>query len=103
MEANSLGAINAYTKALDQIKDGKGSEPGANSASGFSSLVNGLIGDTVDATAKSETAGISAVSGTGDLVDVVTSVANAEIVVETVVAVRDRVIQAYNDIIRMPL
>jgi flagellar hook-basal body complex protein FliE len=34
---------------------------------------------------------------------VVTAVTNAELTLETVVAVRDRVVQAYQDILRMPI
>jgi flagellar hook-basal body complex protein FliE len=34
---------------------------------------------------------------------VVTAVSNAEVTLQTAVAVRDRVIQAYLDIIRMPI
>jgi len=38
-----------------------------------------------------------------ELVDVVTAVANAETTLETVVALRDRMISAYQDIMRMPV
>ena len=37
------------------------------------------------------------------MVDVVTAVAEAEATLQTVVAVRDKVIAAYNDIIKMPI
>ena len=40
---------------------------------------------------------------TADLVDVVTATSNAELTLQTVVTIRDRVIQAYQDIIRMPV
>ena len=39
----------------------------------------------------------------GQLVDVVTAVAETEVAVETLVSVRDRVISAYEDIMRMPI
>ena len=45
----------------------------------------------------------NAAMGKADLVDVVTAVAAAEATMETVVAVRDEVIKAYNDIMRMPI
>jgi flagellar hook-basal body complex protein FliE len=38
-----------------------------------------------------------------ELTDVVTAVSNAELTLQTVVTIRDRVIQAYQDIIRMPI
>ncbi|WP_081786497.1 flagellar hook-basal body complex protein FliE [Kordiimonas gwangyangensis] len=33
----------------------------------------------------------------------VTAVSNAEMVVDTVISVRDKVISAYNDILKMPI
>jgi flagellar hook-basal body complex protein FliE len=50
-----------------------------------------------------ETAVTNAAMGKGDLVDVVTAVAAAEATMETVIAVRDEVIKAYQDIMRMPI
>ena len=38
-----------------------------------------------------------------ELADVITAVSNAEVTLQTVVAIRDRVIQAYQDIMRMPI
>ena len=42
-------------------------------------------------------------SGNGNVVDVVTAVAETEVAVETMVAVRDRMISAYEEIMRMPI
>jgi flagellar hook-basal body complex protein FliE len=43
------------------------------------------------------------VGGKANVVDVVTAVAETEVAVETLVSVRDRVISAYEDIMRMPI
>jgi flagellar hook-basal body complex protein FliE len=42
-------------------------------------------------------------AGKAELVDVVTAVANAETTLETVISLRDRVITAYQEIMRMPI
>lgn len=42
-------------------------------------------------------------SGAADLTDVVTAVGKAELTLQTVVAVRDKVIQAYQEVLRMPI
>jgi len=42
-------------------------------------------------------------AGQGDIVQVVNSVTAAELTLETVVAIRDRVISAYQDIMKMPI
>ena len=46
---------------------------------------------------------LKAAAGKADVTDVVTAVAEAEVTLQTVVAVRDRVIQAYQEILRMPI
>ena len=38
-----------------------------------------------------------------DITDLVTSIANAELALNTIVTIRDKVISAYQDIIRMPM
>ena len=41
--------------------------------------------------------------GKADMVDVVTAMSQAELAMETMVTVRDRVISAYEEIMRMPI
>lgn len=108
METKLLDAANAYGAALNRAGGAgldNGDAIGAAGAgkSGFGSLVNGLVAQTESAVAGAETAGIQAVAGQADLVDVVTAVSNAEMVLETVTTVRDRVISAYQEIMRMPI
>ena len=60
--------------------------------------------DTVAQTGKAaEAQALAAASGKADIVDVVTAVAESEAALETLVAVRDRVIAAYEEIMRMPI
>jgi flagellar hook-basal body complex protein FliE len=42
-------------------------------------------------------------NGKANIVDVVTAVSETEVAIDAVVAVRDRVIQAYEDIMKMPI
>lgn len=104
-DLKAIDAAAAYGRALNQATKGSGVGDVASGAEGasFKAALSEMIGGVSDAAAASETTSMQAVAGQADLVDVVTAVTNAEIVVETVVAVRDRVIQAYNDIIRMPI
>ena len=44
-----------------------------------------------------------ALTGGGNLTDVVTAVSRAELTLQTATAVRDRVVQAYQDIMKMPI
>ncbi len=69
----------------------------------FSEMVKAFADKTVDANLFSEKETMAAVDKESDLVDIVSAVANAEVTLDTVVTIRDRVIQAYQEIIRMPI
>ena len=46
---------------------------------------------------------MQALSGGGNLTDVVTALSHAEMTLQTATAIRDRVVQAYQDIMKMPI
>ena len=76
--------------------------PGVQGSS-FGDLLSGVLGDAASAGRAAELKASGAIQGKGDLVDVVTAVQAAETSLETVVAIRDKVIAAYQDIMRMPI
>ena len=95
-------AVGAYVKAA--TAEGPGLEPrDATPGGSFADLVKDAAGAAVEAGQRGEVASMNALAGNADLAEVVTAVANAEVALQTVVAIRDRVIQAYQDIIRMPI
>lgn len=53
--------------------------------------------------ARAETAAAQAMTGEGDPHALVAALSEAQLAVETVVAVRDRVVEAYMEILRMPV
>ena len=57
----------------------------------------------VEAGKKSDAQTVAMASGKANVMDVVTAVAETDVAVSTLVSVRDRVIQAYEDIMRMPI
>jgi flagellar hook-basal body complex protein FliE len=75
----------------------------AKGNSGFGEMLSEALQSTVDAQKAAETTSAKAVNGKADVTDVVTAVTNAEVALDTVVAVRDRVISAYQEIMRMPI
>lgn len=78
--------------------------PGAAQGTpGFGELLNNVMAETTQSTRAAETQMASAVQGRAELIDVVTAVASAEASLETVMAVRDQVISAYQEIMRMPI
>jgi flagellar hook-basal body complex protein FliE len=99
-------AANAYSNAAKLISNGisapaKTGEPGQGGD--FASLLSENLQSVVDAGRKSDTLTMDMVNGKANVVDVVTAVSNTEIMVEGMVAIRDRVISAYEEIMRMPI
>jgi flagellar hook-basal body complex protein FliE len=69
----------------------------------FGSLLRSAAEGVVEKGRTADAHAIAAAKGKADVVDVVTAVAESEAAMETLVAVRDRVIAAYEDIMRMPI
>lgn len=69
----------------------------------FGQVVGGMIGNATTALHASEKASAAQVAGKGNLIDVVTAIGAAETALDTVVAVRDRVVSAYGEIMRMQI
>jgi flagellar hook-basal body complex protein FliE len=76
---------------------------GATGSGGFSAMLEKAVGSVAESGRKAETQAIAAANGKADLVDVVTAVAESETALQTLVAVRDKVISAYEEIMRMPI
>lgn len=75
----------------------------APQAGGFGDLVKSAITDAVASSKHAERQMAAQVAGKAELVDVVTAISAAESSLETVMAVRDQVINAYQEIMRMPI
>jgi flagellar hook-basal body complex protein FliE len=106
MDTAATGALKAYADALKRtqaIEPGAAGESAASQGGSFADMVKDVISDTVATTKKSEDASMQALAGQGDPVDVVTAMTNAEATLQTVVAVRDKIISAYQEIMRMPM
>lgn len=95
--AQGLGTGSLMRKPL-----GAASGAGAGTPD-FSALIGQALEATADAGRKSDVQAASVAAGRSDIVDVVTAVAESEAAIETLVAVRDRMIAAYEEIMRMPV
>jgi flagellar hook-basal body complex protein FliE len=76
---------------------------GGTGGPNFSELLKGAVNGIVESGQRSDMQTQAMASGRGNVVDVVTAVAETEVAVETMVAVRDRMITAYEEIMRMPI
>ena len=72
-------------------------------AGSFSDFLSGAVKDSIGTIRQGEQAATAQVQGKANLVDVVNQVNAAEITLDTVVAVRDKVVQAYQSILNMPI
>jgi len=70
---------------------------------GFGELLESVMSSTVQSSRAAETQMMTSIQGQGSMIDVVTAVSSAEASLETVIAVRDQVISAYQEIMRMPI
>jgi len=100
---NSMLAARAYS-AIQGGAMPTATPPAASGGGGdFSSMLQNVMGEMTQTSKAAETQMASAVQGQGNMIDVVTSVSSAEASLETVMAVRDQVISAYQEIMRMPI
>ncbi len=72
-------------------------------APSFSDFLANSAEQSIDTMKAGETMAGKAVTGDADLTDVVQAITSAELTLQTVTAVRDKVISAYQDIMRMPI
>lgn len=101
-----IAAANAYA-ALARMGDqtaSLGRDSGAQ-ASGlnFGSVLKDVMQAVTEAGAKSDAQAQMAATGKANMIDVVTAVAESETAIQALVSVRDKVIAAYEDILKMPI
>ena len=115
MSIGALDAAKAYGRAMGNLTSGIGAGGiGAGSIgdglksggvtgedTSFGAMLSNMVSDTSAALKGAEQASIKQVAGKGDLIDVVTAIGAAEQVLDTFVAVRDKVVNAYGEIMRM--
>lgn len=99
-------AVKAYGEAAKIAQGAASGIAKASAPTGENSFVNMVtdqLQSAVQTGRQAEELSMKQISGEADLKDVVTAVANAQQTLETVVAVRDKVLSAYQEILRMPI
>jgi flagellar hook-basal body complex protein FliE len=97
----------AYANASKLITDAAKTSSPASGVTGQSTDFGKILSDTMqgvmDAGKKSDQMSLDLVNGKANVVDVVTAISQTELAMESMVAVRDKVISAYQEIMRMPI
>ena len=106
--ATPLAAASAYANVARLAADPSlalGRPPGiaGNSETSFASVLKEALDSVKEAGNKSDTQSRALANGKSNMVDVVTAVAETETAIDAVVAVRDKVIAAYEEIMKMPI
>jgi len=107
MSIGALDAAAAYGRVFD-LKDraalpASGTSVAPPAAGGFGGMIEAMVTDAATSMRNAEAASARQIAGKGDLVDVATAIGAAEAALETMVAVRDRVVSAYGEIMRMQI
>ncbi|WP_316977694.1 flagellar hook-basal body complex protein FliE [Shumkonia mesophila] len=105
----SIAGINsaaaAYATAAKRVGSGLEARDVAGKAGGgdFAELVKSALDEARLIGQRSEKLSMEGIRDNADLNQVITAVAEAEVTLQTVVSIRDKVIDAYKEILRMPI
>ena len=100
-------ATAAYTNAAKLL--GQGGKPQVNQVASlggsddFAKMLGQAVQGVVESGKVADTRAMEMVNDRGDMIDVVTAISQTELAMDTMVTVRDRVISAYEEIMRMPI
>jgi flagellar hook-basal body complex protein FliE len=106
--ASPLTAAGAYANIARIATDassglGLGAGIPGKSDGSFAAMLKDAVGAVSEAGRKSDAQTQALATGKSNMVDVVTAVAETEVAVQAMVAVRDKVISAYEEIMKMPI
>ena len=106
---NINDAASAYMNTLKQVQGGSAAADVAKGnaipagAPSFGEILKQSAQGAIDAQHRSEKTAAASLLGQADMTDVLQAVNDAEVALNTVLAVRDRVVQAYQEIMRTPI
>ena len=112
MSVGPVGGASAYANMMKIMQNKASSgDSSTSSASGTSGASGSSFGDMVSEAAKSalnniknsENVSAQAIMGKASLTDVVTAISSADVALKSIVAIRDKAINAYQDILKMPI
>lgn len=113
MDPIASRALGAYTDALRRGAGGaapggdsvgpKGATGAGDDGNSFSAVLGRAMDEAVATSVKADQTSLAAAAGKANVTDVVTALTNAEVTLQAVVAVRDKVVSAYQEIMRMPI
>lgn len=95
MEINPVTAAQFYNSAKPATK--------ADDSSSGGEAFREIISDVTQTLKAGEETAQAAMTGDADIPSLVTALAQSELAIETAVTIRDKVVEAYQEILRMPV
>lgn len=95
--------LNAFSAAKGYAQAKPATEPGAGEVGGAGQAIRNTVADFAQTLAEGEATAKSAMTGNADPHALVHALAQTELAVETAITVRDKVVEAYQEILRMPV
>jgi flagellar hook-basal body complex protein FliE len=96
------GAAAAYRANMAAPSAASAAISGGEGAS-FGDALSRAVQNAVTTSREAEVASARGLTGEGSVTDLVVAVGRAELTLQTAVAVRDRVVAAYQEVMRMPI
>ena len=108
MAINFNEAAQAYARAAGKAIQAPGGAQGLDTRNagpddGFSAALERAVNAGINQMYQGENQSVMATTGQADLNEVVVAVSKAELTLQTMTTLRDKAIQAYQDILRMPI
>jgi flagellar hook-basal body complex protein FliE len=100
--SSAASAYASIARLANQAQSTAAAEPTSGTGD-FGGMVREAVGSLVETGRAAEKGAVALAEGKADMVNVVTAMAETEIALETMVSIRDRVIAAYEEIMRMPI
>jgi flagellar hook-basal body complex protein FliE len=95
MTITPSGAAQAYARVAGGGGNGEDT--------GFGAALGRALDGVVQAGHNADQQAMTAIRGGGNFTEVATAVAHAELALQSATAIRDKVVQAYQDVMRMPI
>jgi flagellar hook-basal body complex protein FliE len=100
-------ALSAYADAAKRLQGASGTlatdSPSATGTTSFADMLRESGQTSLHQARGAEGLSGASLNGTAEISDVVTAVTNAEITLQTVISIRDRVVNSLQEIMRMPI
>jgi flagellar hook-basal body complex protein FliE len=98
-------ALAAYNRVAEQarIQPPSSGQEAAGGSNDFGLMLRNAANEAIGTLKTGETQSLAAAAGKANINDVVMAMSNAELTLQTVVTLRDKAVQAYQQILRMPI